>query len=99
MAEVVRTVRVGGFDPESQPSIREMSDGSVEVWFEFMPPSDVERQDTAGLGEFAAFDREMAAAVGVPVVWEDREFFLIESAPPGTLERVQAFLEGYRHRA
>jgi hypothetical protein len=96
MAEILRTVEVSGFDPESQPSIQEMSDGSLEVWFEFMPPSDVERIGPSGLGEFAELDQEMTAATGVPVVWEDREFFRIEDAPPGTLERVQAFLEAYR---
>jgi hypothetical protein len=98
MAEVLQTVRITGFDPGGEPSIRVMSDGSLEVSFEFMPPSDVERIGHPGLGEFEAFDSEMAAAAGVPVVWEDREFFRIEDAPPGTLERVQAFIEGYRRR-
>jgi hypothetical protein len=41
----------------------------------------------------------MAAAAGVPVIWEDRELFRIEDAPPGTLERVQTFVEGFRRRA
>jgi hypothetical protein len=98
MTKVLRTVRLTGFDPGGEPSIREMADGSLEVSFEFMPPSDVERAGHPGLGEFAAFDSEMSAAAGVPVVWEDREFFRIENAPPGTLERVQAFVEGYRRR-
>jgi hypothetical protein len=96
MADVLRTIGITGFDPNSEPSIHEMSDGSLEVCFEFMPPSDVERQGPSGLGEFAGFDREMGAAAGVPVTWEDREFFRIEGAPPGALERVQAFLETYR---
>ena len=82
MAEVLRTVGVTGFDPDSEPSIQEMSDGSLEISFEFMPPSDVERQGPAGLGEFANLDQEIAAAAGVPVVWEDREFFRIESIRP-----------------
>jgi hypothetical protein len=98
MAKVLRAVSVTGFDPDSEPTVQEMDDGSLEVWFEFMPPSDVERTGPSYLGEFDRFDQEMAAAAGVPVVWEDREFFRIEAAPPGTLERVQAFLEGYRHR-
>lgn len=96
MAEILRTVGVSGFDPESEPTIQEMSDGSLEVWFEFMPPSDVERQGPSGLGEFAELDQEMAAAAGAPVVWEDREFFRIEGAQAGTIERVKAFLEAYR---
>jgi hypothetical protein len=96
MAEILRTVGIIGFDPSSEPTIREMSDGSLEVWFEFMPPSDVERQGPHGLGQFAELDREMSAAAVTPVVWEDREFFRIESASPGALERLQAFLEAYR---
>jgi hypothetical protein len=98
MAEVLRTVPLHGFDPGGEPNIRVMSDGSLEVWFEFMPPSDMERGGPSYLGEFEAFDQEMAAAVGVPVVWEDREFFRIEDAPPSTLERVKGFIEGYRSR-
>lgn len=98
MAEVLQTVQLAGFDPGGEPSIRVMSDGSLEVSFEFMPPSDVARAGRSGLGEYAEFDREMSDAAGVPVVWEDREFFRIEDAPPGTLERVQAFVQGYRHR-
>lgn len=97
MAQVLRTVQLAGFDVGGEPSIRVMSDESLEVWFQFMPPSDVE-DDRDGLGGFATFDQEMSAAAGVPVVWEDREFFRIESAPPGTLERVQTFIEGYRNK-
>lgn len=96
MAEVLRTVQLRGFDTGGEPSIRVMSDGSLEIWFQFMPPSDALAQDPSEMGEFEAFDQEMAAAVGVPVVWEDREFFRIDDAPPGTLERVQSFIEGYR---
>src|SRR5436190_18745977 len=96
MADVLRTLNFAGFDPESEPTVQEMSDGSIEVWFECMPPSDVERAGPYGLGAFADMDQDMAAALGIPVVWEDRELFRIESAPPGTLERVHAFLETYR---
>ena len=31
----------------------------------------------ADLGPFAEFDKEMERAIGVPVFWEDREFFLV----------------------
>ena len=99
MAEVVRTIQLSGFDLVGEPAIRVMSDGSLEVWFEFMPPSDSPDDDCENLGQFATFDQEMAKAAGVPVVWEDRELFLIMNAPPGTLKRVQKFIEGYRKRA
>ena len=95
MADVVKTIALKGFDPDGEPSIRVMSDGSLEIRFEFMPPSDVE--DAQGLGPFAAFNRELSEAAGVPVLWEDRELFFVKQAPPGTLERIQTFIEGYRH--
>lgn len=98
MAEVLRTVQLTGFDPGGEPSIRVMSDGSLEVCFEFMPPSDVEQSGRSGLGDYATFDQELGAAVGARVVWEDREFFRIEDSLPVTLERAQAFIEGYRRR-
>jgi hypothetical protein len=98
MAEVIQTIKLRGFDPEGEPSIRVMSDGNLEVWFEFMPPSDVEHEGHPGLGRFAQFDQEMAAAVGVPVVWEDRELFLVAEPAADTLDRLRAFIEEYRTR-
>jgi hypothetical protein len=98
MAEVIQTIRLRGFDPGGEPSIRVMSDGSLEVSFEFMPPSDVPHEGDAGLGQFARFDQEMAAAIGATVVWEDREFFSIENATADTLDRLRVFIEGYRTR-
>jgi hypothetical protein len=50
MAEVLRTVQLVGFDPGGEPCIRLMSDGSLEVWFEFMPPSDVELRGASWIG-------------------------------------------------
>jgi hypothetical protein len=94
MAEVVRTVSMRGFDPEGEPIICVMSDGSIEVRFEFMPPSDIPEEP--GLGRFAAFDRELAQAAGVPVVWEDRERFRVERPASDTIGRIRAFVEGYR---
>ena len=46
-----------------------------------MLPSDVEHDGEFGLDEFSTFDQEMVEAAGVPVVWEDREFFRNEKAP------------------
>ena len=98
MAGAVKTIPLQGFDPGGEPSIRVMSDGSLEVCFEFMPPSDSPREGKAGLGRFAFFDQEMEQAIGVAVAWEDREFFRIEQPAPDTVERIRAFVEGYRHR-
>jgi hypothetical protein len=62
--------------------------------FNFMPPSFVpEDQD---LGPFADFDKQLERAAGVPVVWDDREVFVIQQPKPATIERVRKFIEGYR---
>lgn len=98
MADVVRTVPLSGFDPGGEPSVRVVSDGSLEVWFEFMPPSDEPDERDAGLGRYARFDQEMAAAIGVAVIWEDREVFRIEEPAADTLDRLRQFLAGYRTR-
>ena len=34
-------------------------------------------------------------AAGVPVVWDDREVFVIQQPKPDTVEQVRTFIEGY----
>ncbi len=93
---IVNVIPLSGFDAEGEPEIHAMSDGSLYVVFNFMPPSDAPEEDD--LGQFANFDREMGEAGGVPVVWEDREVFVIRSPTPETVERVKRFVETYRAR-
>ena len=94
MDEVVQTIKLKGFDPKGEPVIRVMGDGSLYVVFNFMPPSFVpEDQD---LGPFADFDKQLERAAGVPVVWDDREVFVIQQPKPDTVERIRKFIEGYR---
>jgi len=50
------------------------------------------------VGRFRGFDREMQQAIGVDVLWDDREFFYIEHLRPDTVERIQRFLIEYRGR-
>jgi len=40
----------------------------------------------------------MQQAIGVDVLWDDREFFYIEHLRPDTVERIQRFLIEYRGR-
>ncbi len=91
MDESVEIVTVTGFDPEGEPQVRILSDGSLRVVFEFMPPSWAEDAPN----RFNDFDRQLADAVEVPVVWEDREVFLIVQPAPDTVERIRRFLESY----
>ena len=75
-----------------------MNDGSIEVVFNFMPPSWVpEDQYTAtDLGPFRDFDKRMEKALGVQVVWDDRERFVIRRPKEDTVEKVKQFLASVR---
>jgi hypothetical protein len=88
----VDVISLAGFDPEGEPEIRLMANGSLYVVFNFMPPSWAE--DDPDL--FDDFDRQLAQATGLQVAWEDREFFRIERPTEDTIERVRQFLQSYR---
>ena len=91
-ATVRKTIPVTGFDPEGEPEICLMSDGTLTVVFNFMPPSYAEDQEE----KFADFEKQLEKAVGVPVHREDRLFFLIRNPANDTAEKIRAFLEGFR---
>ncbi len=97
-AEVIRTSTINGFDDDGDPEIREMSDGSIKVVFNYMPPSWVpEDQYTAtDLGPFRDFDMRMEKAIGVQVLWDDREFFVIRQPKADTIEKIKQFLASVR---
>jgi hypothetical protein len=100
MDEIQKEIELTGFDPEGEPVIRVMGDGSLHVVFEFMPPSYAE--DEAGdddLGSFADFDKQMERAIGVSVQWDDREVFVITRPKPDAVERIREFIQNYRRIA
>jgi hypothetical protein len=95
-SDLVETIRLSGFDPAGEPEVRRFADGSLQVVFSFMPPSFV--KDEGGwvdLGRYWKLDEEMARAVGVEVVWEDREYFHIEHPREDTIQRLREFLARY----
>jgi hypothetical protein len=92
MYEPVGTITLAGFDPEGEPEIWKMNDGSLLVVFNLMPPSWADDNPDP----FDDFDRQLEQAAGAPVTWEDREYFRIARPGPDTVERVRRFLEGYR---
>lgn len=92
MGEPVEVIPLAGFDPAGGPEVRVLADGSLAVVFNFMPPSWAEDRPE----RFDDFDRQLAAAVGVPVSWEDRESFRVPHPALDTVERVRAFLASYR---
>jgi hypothetical protein len=95
---VVKTTTVSGFDPDGEPEIRAMSDGSLYVIFNFMPPSFVPERDPKAAAAYDDFEKELEQAVGLPVLREDREVFLIRNPKKDTVERLTHFLEGYRKK-
>ncbi len=91
--DVARTITLKGFDPAGEPEIRLLHDGTLYVVFNFMPPSFCDKNN---LGGFDNFDRQLEEAVGVPVVWEDRELLCIAKSEPDTIARLQRFIQDYR---
>ena len=91
MDELVEVIRLEGFDPNGEPQVRRMAGGSLYVVFEFMPPSWAEDAPE----RFDDFDRQLAGAAGVLVVWDDREVFVIGNPATDTVERVREFLGSY----
>lgn len=91
MDEPVEVIRLTGFDPEGEPQVRRFADGGLFIEFEFMPPSWAEDAPE----RFDDFDRQLAAAAGVPVVWDDREVFVITKPGTDTVERIRSFLGSY----
>jgi hypothetical protein len=92
MSEPVEVIPLAGFDPDGEPEVRRMADGSLYVVFNFMPPSWAEDEPE----RFDDFDQQIARAAGVSVEWEDREFFRVARPAPDTVERVREFLRSYR---
>jgi hypothetical protein len=92
MDEAIETITLEGFDPEGEPEIRIMENGSLELVFNFMPPTWAEENPEA----FDDFDVQLAEVLDLEVLWEDREFFVIEEPAEDTVERIKQFLEHYQ---
>jgi hypothetical protein len=91
MDEPIELIPLSGFDPEGEPEIRVMADGSWELVFNFMPSSWAE--DPA---RFDDFDVQLAEATGMAVEWDDREVFRFpEPVADGGVDRLREFLVNY----
>lgn len=90
---LIEEIAITGFDADGEPIIKRWSDGSLWIHFEAMPPFFAEDNGTES--EFEAFERNVQDAIGVPVVREDREVFVIQNPMPGTVEKAKAWLEGF----
>jgi hypothetical protein len=91
MDEPTEVITLEGFDPEGEPEIRVMDNGSLELVFNFMPPSWAEENPEV----FDDFDVQLSEALDLEVLWEDRELFVIEEPAEDTVERIRQFLAEY----
>jgi len=99
MEDAVEEVPLTGFDPEGEPSVRRTAAGRLWLGFQFMPPSWAPDEDREELGPWADFDKQLAQAIGTPVVWEDREWFRIDRPGADTIPAIQQFLVTVRRRS
>ena len=80
-------IKVTGFDADGEPVIKKWSNGSLWIHFEAMPPFFAEDKGTES--EFAKFETKVQDALGVPVVREDRDVFVIQNPTPDTAEKAK----------
>lgn len=95
MEEGVEEYPLTGFDPEGEPVVRHTATGRLWLCVEFVPPSwasDDQRTGSVGLGVWADLGRKLACATGLPVVWEDREWFRIDEPNAGTVAAIHRLL-------
>lgn len=93
MDNIEQEIQLSGFDELGEPVIQVMRDRSLHLLFEFMPPSDI---DENGMDFFDDFDVQLSKAIGLPVLWEDRERFIISNPNPDTIDKIRSFIEHYR---
>lgn len=97
MPEIIQEICLSGFDPDGEPVLRVMDNGTLWLVFSFFPPS-LAYEEQHDPFEDEDFDKQLAQAIGVPVIWDDREVFLIQRPKADTIERIRAFIEGYRRK-
>ena len=96
MEDAVEEFPLTGFDPLGEPCVRRTGAGRMWLMFNFMPPSWAEEEDRLDLGSWADFDKKLEQVIGVPVFWDDREWFRIDRPLPGAVLAIQQFLLAVR---
>jgi hypothetical protein len=85
---------VTGFDSAGEPEIRFGDSGALEIVFNFMPPLN-ETGDANPHRVFDTFEVVLAKALGVEVVRDDRELFVIPKPQADTVAKTKIFLETF----
>jgi hypothetical protein len=82
-------LRVPGFDPEGEAVIRRMPDGSLWLILNSLPPANAADGEEELFNQFA---QHLQEALGVPVIQDDRERFVVPAPQEDTPERIAQFL-------
>lgn len=94
MNNTYEIITLKGFDSDGDPEIRKFTDGSLSIVFNFMPPlngTDDEIEDPI----FDDFNEELEKFLGVEVLWDDREVFIIKKPNPDTINKLKVYLENF----
>jgi len=83
-----------GFDQDGEPEIIEESDGSMTIIFNFMPPLNGHEEQSKN-EIFDEFDSYLSKELGVKVVQDDREVFIIEKPQPDTKDKLIELLKDF----
>jgi hypothetical protein len=89
----VEVIPLTGFDPEGEPEIQVMPNGSWYLAFKRLPPS----WGAGNPGAFDDFERQLTAATSVAVHRENDTLFRIERPAANTIQCLQQFLAEFRH--
>lgn len=86
--------KIKGFDRQGEPELRAGENGGLELVFNFMPP-------TTAAGEerspelFEHFEKVLSTHLGVAVLRDDRETFVIAAPHEDTGARIVAYLSSF----
>lgn len=87
--DVIESLPLDEFDPGAR--IDRMSDGSLQLRFDAMPPSWATRATP-----FDTFQTDLSRAIERSVEGLDRELFAVRDPGADTVERIRAFLVSLR---
>lgn len=81
-----------GFDPDAEPVLRRMRDGSLRLVFCSLPPA---RHRLGSRFDLEHFGESVIGEAGPEIAWDDRDVFLLPYATEAQLRAVLRYVEAY----
>jgi hypothetical protein len=95
MENEYKTIEVSGFDSNGEPEIKVTETERIEIMFNFMPPVNGNDDQIKDDDYWDNFEKIISEHLETEVLRDDRESFIIESAPKGTAKKLKEFLDTY----